>query len=91
MVAVASAGLAALCRRGSARTSVHARFTILWEGRGVNPGAAYPMLVLALSMFIGLFAFGHNLLGWHDPHGQVQMGLFMAFLFGIVCGYRTRG
>ena len=49
------------------------------------------MLGLALCMFIGLFAFGHDLLGWNDPHGQVQMGLFMAFLFGIVCGYRTKG
>ena len=49
------------------------------------------MLGLALCMFIGLFAFGHDLLGWHDPGGQVQMGLFMAFLFGIVCGYRTKG
>ena len=48
------------------------------------------MLGLALCMFIGLFAFGHELLGWSDPNGQFQMGLFMAFLFGIVCGYRTR-
>ena len=48
------------------------------------------MMGLALSMFIALFAYGNTLLGWHDPHGQVQMGLFMAFLFGIICGYRTR-
>ena len=48
------------------------------------------MLGLALSMFIGLFAFGHDLLGWADPQGQVQLGLFMSFLFGIVCGYRSR-
>jgi hypothetical protein len=49
------------------------------------------MLGIALGMFIALFAFGHDLMGWNDPHGQVQMGLFMAFLFGIVCGYRTKG
>ena len=49
------------------------------------------MLGLALSMFIAIFAFGHNLLGWNDPTGQVQLGLFMSFLFGIICGYRTRG
>ena len=49
------------------------------------------MMGLALCMFIGLFAFGHDLVGWTDPAGQVQMGLFMSFLFGIVCGYRTRG
>ena len=48
------------------------------------------MLGLALCMFIGLFAFGHDLCGWNDPGVQVQMGLFMSFLFGIVCGYRTK-
>jgi len=53
-------------------------------------GGVCLVLGLALCMFIGLFAFGHDLLGWSDPAGQVQLGLFMAFLFGIVCGYRTR-
>jgi hypothetical protein len=59
-------------------------FAIIWkELRAV--------LGLALSMFIALFAFGHDLLGWTDTTGQVQLGLFMSFLFGIICGYRTRG
>ena len=49
------------------------------------------MMGIALGSFIGLFAFGHDLIGWSDPNGQVQMGLFMSFLFGIVCGYRTKG
>lgn len=49
------------------------------------------MMGIALGMFIGLFAFGHELVGWTDPDGQVQLGLFMSFLFGIVCGYRTKG
>ena len=49
------------------------------------------MAGLALILFIGLFAFGGRLMGWTDHSGQVQMGLFMAFLFGIVCGYRTKG
>ncbi|HEY5710565.1 MAG TPA: hypothetical protein VIT38_01620 [Allosphingosinicella sp.] len=48
------------------------------------------MMGIALVCFIGLFAFGNSFLGWSDPHGQVQMGLFMSFLFGIVCGYRAR-
>ena len=48
------------------------------------------MLGLALVMFLCLFAFGHDLLGWQDPNGQVQLGLFAAYLFGIICGYRTR-
>ena len=34
------------------------------------------MMGIALGCFIGLFAFGHQYLGWHDPHGQVQLGLF---------------
>jgi hypothetical protein len=48
------------------------------------------MLILALTMFIGLFSFGDQLLGWSNHGGQVQLGLFMSFLFGIICGYRTR-
>lgn len=47
------------------------------------------MLGLALSMFIAVFAFGHQLIGW--PMGsEVQLGLFMSFLFGIICGYRVK-
>jgi hypothetical protein len=49
------------------------------------------MVGLALACFIGLFAFGGQFLGWHDASGSVQLGLFMSFLFGIVCGYRTKG
>ena len=49
------------------------------------------MMGLALAMFIALFGFGHELLGWSDPSGDIRLGLFMSFLFGIVCGYRTRG
>ncbi len=47
------------------------------------------MTFIALSMFIGLFAFGGTLLGWQDTNGQIQLGLFMAFIFGIVCGYKS--
>ena len=49
------------------------------------------MAGLALAMFVGLFGFGHELVGWNDPDGHVQLALFMAFIFGIVSGYRTRG
>ncbi len=49
------------------------------------------MMGIALVSFIGLFAFGHDLLGWSNAGGNVQLGLFMSFLFGIVCGYRTKG
>lgn len=46
-------------------------------------------MALALSLFIAIFAFGGRLFGWSDPHGQVQLGLFMSFVFGIVCGFKT--
>ena len=49
------------------------------------------MLGVALTMFVALFGFGHELIGWSDPGGQVKLGLFMSFLFGIVCGSRARG
>jgi len=49
------------------------------------------MVGLALMMFLALFAFGGQLMGWSDPDGQVQLGIFMSFLFGIICGYKTRG
>jgi hypothetical protein len=48
------------------------------------------MAGLAMMMFIALFAFGHQFLGWEDPGGRVQLALFSAFLFGIICGYRVK-
>ena len=48
------------------------------------------MGMLATAMFVTLFAFGAKGLGWDDG-GNVQLGLFMAFLFGIIAGYRARG
>jgi hypothetical protein len=48
------------------------------------------MVALALAMFLALFAFSGEILGIHDSSGQLQLGLFAAFLFGIICGYRLR-
>ena len=47
------------------------------------------MAYLAISMFVALFAFGSQFMGWSDPNGQVQLGLFAAFIFGVICGYRS--
>lgn len=47
------------------------------------------MAFLAITMFVTLFAFGGQYLGWSDPNGQVQLALAMAFIFGIVCGFRA--
>lgn len=50
------------------------------------------MVGLAIAMFVGLFAFGHELLGWGgSSSNEVQLGLFLAFVLGIVCGYKTKG
>jgi|GEM_PF-375522 len=65
-------------------------YLILREGRLHERLGSLPLTGLALMMFIGLFAFGGQLLGWSDSGGQIQLGLFMSFLFGIICGYRTR-
>ena len=27
--------------------------------------------------------------GWSDPGGRVQLALFSAYIFGIICGYRV--
>lgn len=49
------------------------------------------MTGLALILFVGLFAFGGQAFGWRDHGNQIQIALFMSFLFGIICGYRTKG
>ena len=46
---------------------------------------------LAVMMFVSLFAFGSEFVGWTDRDGHVQLALFAAFVLGIICGYRTRG
>jgi hypothetical protein len=71
-------------------TSVHRAFTAQGHLLSKETEEA-AMTGLALMMFIGLFAFGRQLLGWSDTGGEVQLGLFMSFIFGIICGYRTRG
>lgn len=50
------------------------------------------MVGLAAAMFVGLFAFGYELFGWtKDAHESVHLGLFLSFVLGIICGYKTRG
>lgn len=49
------------------------------------------MAGLAMVLFIALFAFGGQYFGWSDPGGRVQLALFSAFIFGIICGYRVKG
>lgn len=50
------------------------------------------MVGLAAAMFVGLFAFGYQFFGWSQvAHEQLQIGLFLSFVLGIICGYKTKG
>lgn len=44
---------------------------------------------IAIAMFIAIFAFGGEFMGWSDPNGKVQLAMFMSFIFGIIGGYRV--
>ena len=48
------------------------------------------MVWLALAMFIWLFGWGAESLGWSDPSGKVQMALVASFILGIFLGYRSQ-
>lgn len=48
------------------------------------------MASLALAMFLGMFAFGDKIFDWPMMTHQLQLALFASFVFGIICGYRTR-
>jgi hypothetical protein len=48
------------------------------------------MAGLAMILFITLFAFGAQYFGWSESVSQIQLALFAAFVFGIICGYRIR-
>jgi hypothetical protein len=47
------------------------------------------MGALSLMIFIGLYAFGERFIGFDSDDGKVQVALFLSFILGIVCGYRT--
>lgn len=44
---------------------------------------------LALAMFVGLFAWGQQIVGYEDPQGKVQLALLATFSFGLMIGYRA--
>jgi hypothetical protein len=53
-------------------------------------GGEIVMAFIAMVMFVALFAFGQSYFGWADPNGHIQLALFSAFLFGIICGFRVK-
>ncbi|MET0371146.1 MAG: hypothetical protein ABW039_07190 [Sphingobium sp.] len=44
---------------------------------------------LALAMFVALFAWGQQIVGYDDPHNRVQLTLLATFAFGLLVGYRA--
>jgi hypothetical protein len=48
------------------------------------------MGVIAIGMFVMLFAFGHRYFGWADPQGKVQLALFATFILGVISGHKTK-
>ena len=61
---------------------------------GACPGAVgvWSMVAgIALAMFIGLFGWGADYFGWHDPTGRVQLALFTSFILGVIASYKSRG
>lgn len=48
------------------------------------------MGVLATTLFVGLFAYGPEMLGYADDNGTVRIALFATFVFGLLTGYRAR-
>lgn len=44
---------------------------------------------VALAMFVGLFAWGQQIVGYDDPHGKVQLALLATFSLGLTIGYRA--
>ena len=48
------------------------------------------IVAIAAMMFIVLFGWGEDYFHWSDPMGRVQLALFMSFVLGIICGYKTK-
>ncbi|MEE9433147.1 MAG: hypothetical protein V3V15_02775 [Sphingorhabdus sp.] len=50
------------------------------------------MVGLATAIFVGLFAWGYEYIGWgRAANDDAQLGLFLAFVLGIIAGYKTKG
>ena len=41
--------------------------------------------------YTGLFGWGADYFGWHDPTGRVQLALFTSFILGVIASYKSRG
>jgi hypothetical protein len=60
----------------------------------IRPGrieSACMVAGIAIAMFIGLFGWGADYFGWHDPTGKIQLALVTSFILGAVASYKARG
>ena len=48
------------------------------------------MVAFTIALFLALFIYCGEILGIHTGHGEMQMGLFASFVFGIICGYKVK-
>jgi hypothetical protein len=46
------------------------------------------MRIVAIALFVGLFVFGRQAIGWHDELGKVRMVLIASFVLGYFAGFR---
>ena len=46
------------------------------------------MTSLAIAMFLAVFGFGEELIGWNDHDGNIRLALFASFLFGVIAAYK---
>ncbi len=50
------------------------------------------MVGLAIAIFIGIFAFGQEYIGWSSAENDhVQLAMFITFVLGVLSGYKTKG
>lgn len=46
---------------------------------------------VATAMFVCLFFFGPQVLGYSDDDANIKLALFATFAFGLLAGYRAKG
>jgi hypothetical protein len=57
---------------------------------GHRLGVERMIVGIAAMMFVWLFGWGQEYFHWSDPNGKIQLSLFVSFILGIVCGYKTK-
>jgi hypothetical protein len=49
------------------------------------------VVFLAILLFVALIMFGQPYLGWGAEYtAEVQLGLFVAYILGIICGFKLK-